>query len=173
MSEIITRTAGDMPIITFEVRGTPMPKGSTTRMPHGATIPAGTAESRRRMEQWRMDIRHAARDAMGDRPMMTVPVRLMCEIALPVPKSMPKRYQGWKPHTTKPDIDKLLRMLSDALTGIVWADDSQVCVSAINKVYAWDGITGASIQVEPISDEAAQRFAMQSKFLRERMRERA
>ena len=155
--------------VSFTVRGTPMPKGSTTRMPHGATIPAGTAESRKRMDQWRMDVRNAAREAMGDEPPYTGPVRLWCEFALMPPKSIPKRQQGWVMHTKKPDIDKLMRMLSDALTGIVWRDDSQICVSAINKVYAWDGFTGAMVTVDVVSDEAAQRLAEQSRFLRERI----
>ena len=30
-------------------------------------------------------------------------------------------------HTKKPDIDRLTNMVQDALTGVVWADDSQIC----------------------------------------------
>ena len=108
---------------------------------------------------------------MQDSPPFTGGVRLFCEFAMPVPKSMPKSKQGWWPHITKPDVDKLFRALSDALTGLVWVDDSQVCVSAINKVYAWDGLTGASVTVEVIEHDAAQRFAEQSAALRQRIRE--
>lgn len=39
-------------------------------------------------------------------------------------------------HTNKPDIDKLERCVLDALTGIVWVDDSQVCVVS-NKSKVW------------------------------------
>lgn len=159
--------------ISFHVRGTPMPKGSTTRMPHGATIPAGTAESRKRMDQWRMDIRDAARKAIGEEPPTNMPVRLWVEFAMVPPKSIRKRDAGWLCHAKKPDIDKLFRMLSDALTGIVWVDDSQVCYSAINKVYAWDGIAGATVTVEPIGEDEAKRIAETSKFLRERIRNSA
>lgn len=156
--------------VSFTARGIPMPKGSTTRMPNGAMLPAGTAESRRKMEQWRSDIRAEAKSAMGERPPFASAIRLFCEFALPVPKSMPKSKQGWWPHTTKPDVDKLFRALSDALTGIAWVDDSQVCVSAINKVYAWDGHTGASVSIEVIEHDAAQLFAQQSQRLREILR---
>lgn len=156
--------------VAFTVRGTPMPKGSTTRMPHGATIPAGTAESRKRMDQWRMDVRNEARKVMGERPPMDGPMRLFVEFALMPPKSIPKYRVGWTCHTKKPDIDKLFRMLSDALTGIVWLDDSQVCMSAINKVYAWDGMPGASVSIEPITDDQAQRIAIQTKHIRDRLR---
>ena len=39
-------------------------------------------------------------------------------------------------HTAKPDLDKLLRCVKDALTGIAWNDDSQVAVVAhLSKRY--------------------------------------
>lgn len=36
---------------------------------------------------------------------------------------------------TKPDTTKLLRGVEDVLTGIVWADDAQVCVQLVTKHY--------------------------------------
>lgn len=36
---------------------------------------------------------------------------------------------------TKPDLDKLVRSLNDALTGIIWKDDAQVIQSSESKVY--------------------------------------
>lgn len=153
---------------TFDVRGHPTPKGSTTRMPNGATLPAGTTESRKRMGQWRDDVKQAAMIAMGEKPPMTGPVRLFVEFALMPPRTgIPKYKWGWLPHTKKPDVDKLLRALNDALTGVVWRDDSQVCVCAINKVYAWDGRTGATVDVDEITDVAAQEFAAVSAKVRE------
>lgn len=136
-------------------------------MPNGATLPAGTANSRKKMAQWREDIRHEAKDAMGGMPPFMGPIRLMVEFRLPVPMSSIRKYQwGWLCHTKKPDYDKLARMLSDALTAIVWKDDSQVCFSTINKVYAWEGNTGATIVVEEVSDESAKRFADASAMVR-------
>ena len=38
----------------------------------------------------------------------------------------PKALKGSKAHTSRPDLDKLVRGASDALTGLVWKDDSQV-----------------------------------------------
>lgn len=144
-----------------------MPKGSTTRMPNGATLPAGTAESRKRMSIWRDDVRHEAKAAMDGRPPFVGPIRLSCEFRLPVPATTIRKYQwGWLCHTKKPDVDKLFRMLSDAMTGIVWRDDSQVCFSTINKVYAWNGGTGAMVDVTEFTDEMAQRFATTAAQLR-------
>jgi Holliday junction resolvase RusA-like endonuclease len=38
-------------------------------------------------------------------------------------------------HTTKPDTTKLLRATEDALRGIAWADDNQVCEQHAFKLY--------------------------------------
>jgi Holliday junction resolvase RusA-like endonuclease len=42
--------------------------------------------------------------------------------------------------TGKPDADKLLRAIGDALTGVVWVDDSQVCDAYVSK--QWDDVGG-------------------------------
>lgn len=145
--------------LSFDVYGLPTPKGSTTRMPNGAHVPAGTPASRERMAKWRDDIRACAIREMEGAPLMRGGIRLLVEFRLPVPATMPKRDFGWLPHSKRPDVDKLFRALGDAMTGTVWVDDSQVCYSTINKVYAWDGRTGASIWVGEVSEHAAREFA--------------
>lgn len=153
--------------VEFTVRGTPMQKGSTTRMPNGATLAAGTAASRQRMTDWRHAVRTEARHAMGDTPPFVEPIRLFAEFSMMPPRTTIKKAQrGWLPHTKRPDIDKLFRMLADCLTGIVWVDDSQVCVSAINKVYAWDGKPGVHVDASVITDESAQALAVMTGAIR-------
>lgn len=50
-----------------------------------------------------------------------------------------------------PDRTKMLRSLEDALTGILWKDDSQVVSGATDKRYATAGTeTGASVSVREI-----------------------
>lgn len=140
--------------VTFHVNGTPAPKGSTTRMPNGAMLPAGTTASRKRFADWRTDIRNAASEAMGENEPQRGAVRLLCEFDLMYPASSIRKYQfGWLPHTKQPDVDKLLRALLDALTGIVWVDDSQVAFVTVNKVYAWNGRPGAHVIVDFLDDE--------------------
>jgi Holliday junction resolvase RusA-like endonuclease len=39
-------------------------------------------------------------------------------------------------HEKKPDLDNLLKALKDALTGLAWRDDSQVCQCYCEKRYA-------------------------------------
>ena len=145
--------------VSFHVYGTPMPKGSTTRMPNGGTIPAGTTASRKRMSEWRTDIRNEAIDAMGEMKPSIGAVRIMMEFQLPYPISSIRKYQfGWLPHTKKPDVDKLMRMMLDALTGIVWKDDSQVCFSTVNKVYSWNNQPGCDVVVDFLDDESMKRY---------------
>ncbi len=153
--------------LSFDVVGMPTPKGSTTRMPNGATLPAGTPASRERMAKWRDDVRARAAREMAGAPLMRGPIRLLVEFRLPVPASMPKRDFGWLPHAKRPDVDKLFRALGDALTGTVWVDDSQVCVSAINKVYAWDGRCGATVDIHEIHEQNAKDFANYSQAIRQ------
>jgi Holliday junction resolvase RusA-like endonuclease len=38
--------------------------------------------------------------------------------------------------TTKPDADNIAKAVLDALNGILWHDDKQVCQLAVHKVYA-------------------------------------
>ena len=129
-------------------------------MPNGAMLPAGTTASRKRFADWRGDIRMAAMQAMGEEYPSRHCVRLLVEFQLPYPRSSIRKWQfGWWPHTKQPDIDKLLRALMDALTGIVWVDDSQVAFLTINKSYAWNGKSGAHIVIDFMRDDELQALA--------------
>jgi len=130
-------------------------------MANGAMLPAGTTESRKRASNWRNDVRIASIEAMGDRPPSLNCIRMMVEFRLPYPKSSVRKYQlGWLPHIKQPDVDKLLRMILDAMTGIVWGDDSQVAFATINKTYAWDNRTGAYVIIDFMSDESMRELAL-------------
>lgn len=67
------------------------------------------------------------------------PVRFDGPICLDVrfyflkPKSAPKKRQH---HTVRPDLDNLLKLVSDACNGILWKDDAQICEIYIWKLYS-------------------------------------
>jgi crossover junction endodeoxyribonuclease RusA len=150
-----------MDSVTFFVPGTPVSKGSLTRMPNGAMIPAGTKASRERFSNWRDDVRQASMLAMGDRDPSRSPIRLMAEIQLPYPVSSIRKYQmGWWPHVKKPDVDKLLRAILDPMKGIVFADDSQVVFCTVNKTYAWNDRPGAYVVIDFLDDGFMQSFSV-------------
>ena len=136
-----------------------MPKGSVVKM-RNAYVAAGTPHSRHMLQEWEHNLRVDATTAMNGREPSTSCIRFMCEFQMPVPKTTIRKDQlGWLGHTKKPDVDKLLRAVLDALTGIVWVDDSQVAFATANKTFAWNGRPGAHIIIDFWSDEVLQQFA--------------
>lgn len=60
--------------------------------------------------------------------------------------------KDWAPlfHTSAPDRTKLMRSTEDALTGIIWKDDSQVCSGNAQKIYGEK--PGVEILIQEIAD---------------------
>lgn len=145
--------------ISFRVYGIPTPKGSFTKMPNGAMLPAGTAKSRKAKAQWEQAVSDAGKEAMNDRKLCVRAIRLLVEYRMPVPKTMAKDKWGWYPHISYPDLDKLDRALRDALTGVVWADDAQVAYATSNKGYSWEGQPGAFVVIDFMSEYALREIA--------------
>jgi crossover junction endodeoxyribonuclease RusA len=76
------------------------------------------------------------------------PLLMRLEFIRPRPKRHPKSYT--KPCTSAPDLDKMIRAVGDALTNVVYADDSQIVeLSRVVKRYAEiDEPPGVNIEVE-------------------------
>lgn len=149
-----------MESVTFHVSGIPKQKGSVVKM-NGVYRPAGTAHSRHMMQEWFDLIQYESRRAMGERQPSKGAIRFMCEFQLPYPSGIRKNQFGWLPHIKRPDVDKLFRLMGDALTGIVWVDDSQVAFSTVNKVYAWNDRPGAFVVIDFLDDDQLQTIAAQ------------
>lgn len=119
---------------SFTVYGTPIPQGSTRAfIPKGWKRPVITADNRK-TKPWRQEIAGVAMELNGvpwpiEKPM---PVRLELRFTLAKPKSVPKHLVC---PTKKPDLDKLARAVLDALSGIAFEDDSQVCELVASKCY--------------------------------------
>ncbi|MCR4340264.1 MAG: RusA family crossover junction endodeoxyribonuclease [Gemmatimonadaceae bacterium] len=134
-------------MITFEVLGNPVTQGSIRATVHKSTGRAIAIQDHRApLMNWRASIAHAAQVAAdGAFAERGVPVWVEVTFRLQRPKSAPKRVV--RP-TTKPDIDKLARASLDALTGVVFADDSQVVFLSLSKRFAPFGeAPGAKFQV--------------------------
>jgi len=117
--------------VYFHVVGVPAPKGSTRAFViKGRAV---TTESNPHTRPWAALVKDAARqDGPIPFPRGTA-VHLGVVFVLPRPVSLPKKVTT---HTKKPDLDKLARAVKDALTGVVWSDDSQVVSMALTKRYA-------------------------------------
>lgn len=123
--------------LVFSVFGVPQPQGSAKAfMPRNARFPVVTSDNPK-VKGWRQLVAQAASQALNGRGLhLEGPVRLCANFYLPRPKSL-----GAKPksHLTRPDVDKLARAIGDALTGVVWRDDSQIVQFKVSKYYAGVG----------------------------------
>jgi Holliday junction resolvase RusA-like endonuclease len=135
--------------IVFEVLGKPEPQGSARAfMPNGAKYPVVTSDNPN-LKSWRRDVAKAAALAHVGPP-IEGPVRVVVDFHLPRPKAL----RVDRAHVTRPDCDKLLRGVGDALTGVVIRDDGQVTQIKGTKQYARAGESPrAVIAVTPLEEE--------------------
>lgn len=133
-------------LVLPRVYGIPIPQGSAKAFYRpGMRFPVVTHDNKATLRPWRALITDAALQAVarGQRPIGGVvfpagAVRLELSFAMPRPKSAPKRVT--RP-TKKPDLDKLIRSVKDALKGVVYADDSQVVEVNARKIFTdWVGL---------------------------------
>lgn len=116
------------------VYGVPIPQGSTKAfMRPGMKFPVVTSDNAK-TKPWRQAIVDAAREWLNGCAPLEGPVTVRVEFYLPRPKTAPKRVEA---PAKKPDLDKLLRAVCDALTSAgVWRDDAQVVSVTASKAFA-------------------------------------
>jgi Holliday junction resolvase RusA-like endonuclease len=130
--------------LTFFVPGLPAPGGSKRfvgigkKTGRGILIDAGG----QRNKDWRASVAYCGM-ALGVKP-ATGPLCACMEFKMPRPKhhyhTSKKRAGQLREdaptfHTIAPDTTKLVRSTEDALTGVLWADDSQIAVQSASKTY--------------------------------------
>lgn len=150
--------------IKFTVIGKPSQVGSkrafVAGMKSGNPRAVMVNDNSERQKQWYNAVAQRAAQEMEMVPQFTGPLRLGVIFFFKRPKShyyQSKRRFGElkddapKCYYKKPDLDKLMRNLKDALTSVVWRDDAQVCeYGLVRKSWAEDGIECASILIEEI-----------------------
>lgn len=146
------------------VAGVPAPQGSKrgyARRGRGGKLHVSLVESSERVKPWREDVQQAFIALPYGASVLTRfpahrPVVIKIVFVMPRPKATPKT-KATPAAVKKPDLDKLIRAVLDALTKTdtwagVYADDSQVVTVAAHKRVAELGETpGAMIHVEPAS----------------------
>lgn len=130
-------------IIRFSVDGRAQTKGSTK-----AFIPKGwnravITNDNPKTKIWETIVRLSAKDHVPVTGPWSGPIELNVVFRLRKPKSHPKKRKLF--HTKKPDLDKLMRSVTDALTGLFYEDDRQVCAGYRRKEYSDN--PGADIEV--------------------------
>jgi len=129
-------------IITFTVPGVPVaqPRVKATRRGNHAGVYTPTKKANGRsngIAEWKAMVRKCAADEYQGAP-LDGPICVGACFVFPRQKScvwktreMPRYF-----HVVKPDADNLFKALADALNGMLWRDDSQVCMADITKVHA-------------------------------------
>jgi len=135
--------------ISFIVLGEPAPEGSTRAF----YIPKAkrtvvTHQNQTELDAWRSRVATEAQNVLNHREWTsdrasayTVDV----DFILPRPPSVPP-HRRFHP-TVRPDVDKLVRAINDALTGILFPDDCQVVSLRVTKDYDEERRPGAYLQV--------------------------
>lgn len=126
------------------VPGVPTPQGSTkSYVVKGRAV---TTSDNPRTRPWRQVVGAVLRQHLhcGAIAYPVGAVALVIECVMPRRAAdMTQRVQEWSPsHVSKPDLDKLARAILDALTGILYRDDSQVVRIVASKRYATLGTGG-------------------------------
>lgn len=136
-----------MSILRFEVFGKPAPAGSKRGFPirrKNGQIGVAMADDSKRAKPWQAAVSAAAAKAMAGQPLLNGPVSMGLAFIVARPKGHfgtgrnANRVKNGAPRypMVKPDLGKLERAILDALTGIVYRDDAQVCeFHQLTKVY--------------------------------------
>jgi Holliday junction resolvase RusA-like endonuclease len=108
----------------------PTAKQSVRIGPHGSYFPKETKKATKEIRKYVSD-RYKGEPLDG--PIMINVTFYIGER----PKSAKKRMH---PHT-KPDLDNYMKLLGDALEGVVWTNDSRIVVSHLRKAYGTSQIS--------------------------------
>ena len=121
----------------MQVIGEAKPQGSKTAYPNPKTGRIILAEASKALKPWREHatkaMRLQAQDAEWIKLEAHEPVIVKLIFGMKAPMKRVRDH-----HTTKPDLDKLIRAMLDAasLAGNIWADDSQVIELQAEKIYS-------------------------------------
>lgn len=147
--------------ISFFVAGIPKPAGSK----RGFALKKGgqytgrvvITDDNKKSKDWKGDCKHAATQVYSG-GLWNCPIQVRLEFLLPRPKhhfGTGKNKEVLKLtspfyHTIKPDCDKLSRAVLDALTGIVWQDDSLIANKTVTKSYSLS--PGVLVKISELPD---------------------
>lgn len=119
-------------MIKFFVPGKPAPQGSKKHVGRGILV-----EASKELGPWRERVALVAADQVKTLIQKPDEVCVRLLFTLPRPASAPKTKRALA--SKRPDIDKLSRAILDALTDVIFEDDSQVVSLGAHKVIANPG----------------------------------
>jgi len=124
--------------ITFSIPGEPIAKGRARAFVRGGHVAHYTPEKTARYENL---VKLSAQQAMAGRLPEEGAVAIAVQANMSIPASWSKRKQeqaeqGLISPTKRPDLDNILKAVTDGANGVVWRDDAQVVGVAAAKRYS-------------------------------------
>lgn len=147
------------PMLELYLPGAPTPKGRGRATRTGRVFtPAATRKAEDTLAGRVMAKIEALDDGMRAQLPFAGPLSVTVHFGMPVPTSWSQRKRlaalgGTLRPTSKPDLDNLLKLVSDALNGVAWVDDSQIVQLVSSKAYS--ATPGVRLLVESIAEELA------------------
>jgi Holliday junction resolvase RusA-like endonuclease len=121
-------------MISFEIPGEPVPQGRPRVTRTGVTYYDS------KTKEYRELVKQCATFAQAGRESLTGALALIVDCEFSVPESWPEyRRQAalngqW--HTSRKDVDNVVKAVSDSCNGIIYDDDSQIAVVIGTKCYS-------------------------------------
>lgn len=145
-------------MIRLVVLGQPVTQGSKTAVMVAGRprVLEGKGEGRQRHKDWRHAVATEARHwqlTAEDPALLEGPIVVRFTFGMQKPASAPKRTRTWPIKARSGDIDKLARSILDSLTGVLFADDSQVV--GLVAVKDWSALPGVVVEVRTVEDVPA------------------
>lgn len=119
-------------LVSFSSQGNPTPQGSHRSVMTGQGI--RIFDDNKNLSGWKNAVAWSAKAAMGSRIPSVLPIELIIDFVLPVPSK--REGQLWPLEQRTGDLDKLVRAIMDAMTSIVYKDDTQVVRLLAMKRYS-------------------------------------
>lgn len=131
--------------ILFIVPGTPVPKGRPRFTRQGRTYTPAKTKS------YEEQIAILGKAAMNGLAPLKTPVAVLVTVFFPIPASYSAKRReaclaGLEKHTKRPDLDNVVKAITDGMNGVVYEDDCQIVRIVAKKDYCHDAMVEVMVQ---------------------------
>ena len=129
-------------MVNFTVYGEPVPKARARHRFTGKFVQSYTPK---KTKDYESEVAIMAKAAMGSSEPLETPIAVHIYVTFAVPPSYTKKrleacLSGSERHTKRPDLDNIVKSVTDGMNGIVFKDDSQIVSIHAKKVWGTTGM---------------------------------
>jgi Holliday junction resolvase RusA-like endonuclease len=145
---------GEMMPITIWVPGICAPAGSKKGFWNKKANRVMIVDDCKRSKPWQSDVKAFAHEVYRGQ-LLRGPLHVCANFYMPRPKGHFNsrgeiRGSAQSYPISRPDLSKIFRGVEDALTGVIWADDAQIIVQHLRKLYEADRGPGVEIVIREV-----------------------